>query len=1104
MNHTTYIKNLFYSYMQDSENDSERIMIIKHFNTLNLNLEDIEKIVGSEYKEGLLYHRFSKNDIKEPYEPFMNGIRYYYQKHFSHEMTVQEFIDKCDVYSLHREIFISYLSEGRAKRDELIIISEVSFEKEKFIASIINCFNFIAKKKKILIVLNRFQFTGRATLDLVKKLLKNLGSCEAKLLMIYNELQPPLSYIEEAFDEIVRIAEEKNVLFEWVSDEEEKSNDYHATFIPNKRFFGEYLRKLSNLSYMLANDDAEYYVSVIHNRLVEEKLKIDRADKFNFYTWGVYCSVTKNDYNTAMLMCERLLSLYDRNTDLLSDFIYNYLCGQIQMMLVQSDLTIKYASKCKEIAEKANNEKMDLYADILYLGAQYSGWKDVFSVDFQKVTVDLKMIEKLKKYNFKNILAHYLAFGYDNDEESIKRMVERGTSDTYEEAVSIGHELGNTYFLLTTFTKYTVMFTDRGYYKFTDKFYKEKYNILSMEDNQVRQAHLLLGMGYNCIVSERYEKANEYFEEAIRILYKAKIAEEVIEALYNVAVNSICAEDYLSACDYLNLIFKMLGNLGMETIQICNASKIHGLLALSYYKTGNEYRCYRCLTKIQILISHFLNPEEGEEPDYYRWHEDLFLYYMLCAILNKNNGEYEEAGMNFEKARFHFESYSGGLFYLVKIFITEYYDYFMKKDSAEEAEEILKYGLDYCEKNGYVQKAGDILAAIGKKKPDSEPLLLKLKNTNLDSLVELSYNVGKEKQLEERKRDIRFLSAWQELLNREDIDYNMLVNNAMMTLQNNFNLDGILLIEITKSGVVEVYKDDDMVQTDNYDEIIDFFRVTKKGFIANRTDENFLEYSKLVSIFGKNKIVTLAGIPIMDDSGLLGVFIGIVNMHRNFRHNRILMNEDDLVIMKTAIIQLNNGIERIRSRRDIVEINEKLNELAVTDMLTGLYNRQGFAKMVEEHSNCSNRVAILYADLDNFKFYNDTFGHDVGDVVLKEFARVFESVSDGLGYAVRYGGDEFLVVLNNVDNEEACRVADKIYDAISDGFVPVVSNYVKQDVHIPRDKFVSCSIGIASSKDCSLEHINETMKKADQALYYMKKHKKGSYILWEDIHEESN
>lgn len=1104
LNQTSYIKNLFYSFIQDAECVSGNMMIIKHFNTLNLNLEDIEKIVGNEYKESLLYHRFSKNEIREPYEPFMNGIRYYYQKFFSSEMTVQEFIDKCNVYSLHQTIFVSYLAEGVAKREEPIIISEVSFEKEKFISSIINCMNFIAERKKILVVLSRFQFAGRATLNLIRELLNNLPACRIKILMIYNELQRSLSYTEKEFDEIVTLAENQDILLEWKSEEETKFDDYHSSFIPNRRFFREYIRKINNLCYTLAVEDAEYYIHIIHNRIVEEKMKIERTDKFNFYALASYCYVIKNDHTSAMLMCEKLLLFYDKNTDFVSDYIYNYLCGQNQMMLMQSELTLKYARNCKDIGERLDSEKMKLYADILCLIAQYSGWKDVFSVDFDKTYIDDEMTKILKKYNFKNILSHYLIFGYDNDDISIKKMLESGTSKTFEEAIRIGNELGNTFFLLTALTKYIVMFTDRGFYKFADKFYREKYDILSRLDNPVRKAHLLLGMGYNCIASERYEEANEYFEKAVQMLYDMKESEQVVEALYNMTINCICAQDYKASCDYLNTIFKMLANLGIETIQICNASKLYGLHALSYYKLGNEYRCYRCLGKIQILISHILNREPGEKPDYYRWHEDLCLYYLLCAILNKNNGEYEKAGKNFEKAKFHFESYSGAMFYLVIDYITEYYDYFMRIGEKTEAEKILNFGLNFCEKNEYTLKADCIRSIIRKENYKVQTDLSGLKNTDFNSLVEQSYNVGMEHQLEERKKDIRFLSTWQEMINREDIEYGILINNAMTTLQNNYNLDGMLLIELMDSKVNEIYKDKDMQHICDYGEIIEFFKLTKKGFVANRIDETFLEYEKLVSIFGKNRIVTLVGIPITDDRGLLGIFIGIVKMHRNFRHNRILMDEDDLMIMKTAIIQLKNAVERIRSRENIVEINEKLNKLAVTDMLTGLYNRQGLAKMIEGHVACRNRIAILYADLDNFKFYNDTFGHDVGDVILKEFARVFETISKGLGYAVRYGGDEFLVVLNNVDAAQACRVADEIYAAIRDGFVPVVREYLQRDVQIPKSKFVSCSIGIALSEDGSIEQINDTLKKADQALYYMKKHTKGSYILWEDIHEESN
>lgn len=94
-----------------------------------------------------------------------------------------------------------------------------------------------------------------------------------------------------------------------------------------------------------------------------------------------------------------------------------------------------------------------------------------------------------------------------------------------------------------------------------------------------RRANLYLGMGYNSIISEQHTKANEYFSNAIDILIKNRNAEGIAEALYNMAINCICVQDFISACNYFDTIFKMLDNLEIATIQICNASKLYGLQA---------------------------------------------------------------------------------------------------------------------------------------------------------------------------------------------------------------------------------------------------------------------------------------------------------------------------------------------------------------------------------------------------------------------------------------------------------------------------------------------------------------------------------------------
>ncbi|RXJ76119.1 hypothetical protein CRV03_10165 [Arcobacter sp. F155] len=174
------------------------------------------------------------------------------------------------------------------------------------------------------------------------------------------------------------------------------------------------------------------------------------------------------------------------------------------------------------------------------------------------------------------------------------------------------------------------------------------------------------------------------------------------------------------------------------------------------------------------------------------------------------------------------------------------------------------------------------------------------------------------------------------------------------------------------------------------------------------------------------------------------------------------------------------GEHYVISFTDITELKEKSNLLeyqANHDQLTGLFNRQKFneifKKEIKREKRYNNNLSLIIFDIDNFKNFNDDFGHNVGDEVLKIISKVLlENIREHDSVA-RWGGEEFLVLLPQTDELGARNVAEKIRKAIE--------SYKRDD--IPRQ--ITASFGVTRFK----EDDNETsvLKKADDALYKAKK-----------------
>jgi diguanylate cyclase (GGDEF)-like protein len=187
---------------------------------------------------------------------------------------------------------------------------------------------------------------------------------------------------------------------------------------------------------------------------------------------------------------------------------------------------------------------------------------------------------------------------------------------------------------------------------------------------------------------------------------------------------------------------------------------------------------------------------------------------------------------------------------------------------------------------------------------------------------------------------------------------------------------------------------------------------------------------------------------------------------------------------------MDNAITIKELKRQITVLkkeNEKLRQSAIIDELTQLYNRRGFNQLgsyffnkkpknkIDQRKKIKQNV-MLFLDLDDFKLVNDNYGHLKGDKVLKAFASFLKKKTRKEDLIVRFGGEEFLIILNNINLKEGIKKANTLLNDIR------------------KQKFskikITCCIGII---DLSKEYnISKAIKKADKLMYQAKKNGKNT------------
>jgi len=189
------------------------------------------------------------------------------------------------------------------------------------------------------------------------------------------------------------------------------------------------------------------------------------------------------------------------------------------------------------------------------------------------------------------------------------------------------------------------------------------------------------------------------------------------------------------------------------------------------------------------------------------------------------------------------------------------------------------------------------------------------------------------------------------------------------------------------------------------------------------------------------------------------------------------------------MLQINHYAAQLNQQKlELEKMNVRLNHLAITDGLTGLWNHRRFQELLEESVDESGRTlepfSLILLDIDHFKRVNDELGHQVGDEVLQQFAECLRSQSRSYELPARYGGEEFAIILRNCGEEEAIRAAERFRKYIED--------------QPWKYRKMTASFGVTT---CSMPgtHPKTLIMQADNALYAAKQVGRNRVVHWSSL-----
>lgn len=948
-------------------------------------------------------------------------------------------IIEANAYYAHKKILLKWFNRKPYYRHEPMLYEESGYERYELYASFSRILKALAAKQKFLFILNNIHNAPHAIMDFIGRTLDaDFASGDYGVIAFLakqKSLERQVNHMK--WPRCLNRLERMGLIFPLEDEIESRIQDSFWDAPKPIQTFNEQMNVLAAAVDLFAFEDVIEIIKTSHLDLNHEQVGrlLFLSGYANLMVDQIDAAI--RDFNQSL---NRLQASPSENI----------------LMAVYYWLTICFAIKGQEKYARANQEQLEK------LALEYENQRFYTLSQFAFYYINSKISQHCLVSNDIEVLKYQLTtLGYDNLRSFVLLQVFTPVSEEFLSpkllllncinALRSYRRQKNLFGVSTALQALGICHSRLGNNAQTTRLFIISLKLRENFQGQTNLIFMLNGLGYHCTSLEKWVEAWNYYDSALETLIDSKNYTELSITLFNYSWLYGQSGNFLWAIDIINDLLVLMRSRGIDTLPFRNLKDVYAYKGWLHMQANQPIQAQYCLLRFQKL-THLHNTAFS-----------AVLEQLLKTSLALINGHHDLAMHSLNKAAHELERSEDFDLYMLSTMELEVARLNKKMGCLEEAKQIFDALRVRAQKFGYSALAQRISrASLGLTLTDLSPLPAIKRPYRL--LMQLANKESRVIELQNELSDLHQANLLLELSTTEPtfdgflakvieiLDRRIPADHLMVILSDShLDIEDIEVSNDSSSSVILQCKDY-LQDKDSFKSLISF----------DLADETFMAWPLDM------KACQRAWLIVSGDEG-----------------QSLVWNKDYIQLVAQQL-----GLVLDRRFREV-----QLEQLTRTDMLTGILNRSGLFERMKKHFSHMKRTpsesfTLCYFDLDHFKYFNDHFGHELGDKVLKALTDlVLDNLRETDEFG-RIGGDEFILLLPDADRADAEQILTRIRIAVArpNWWLSLLDISDDSKNPIAKENWITASFGallVHGWPDQGLSR-KELMGQADKLMYQAK------------------